>query len=251
MVVDLYRLFLGIRVGSTVVRWRYATKGSAISLTHRSFPDPMKRSKSLSIEVSYAFVKCLASSNSLFWPWLISPFLEPLVSLVLTSGFVCPGFPSLARLQGIWTNHLSITNPVLFQLCDRVACWSTLLTFILIQNHRLSSWQRKRQNLEHETPRVHTRTVCITFQLNRVKNEDCGIGTHDLLCKRQEMIQLDDRGTGNRADPYTEPNSCFSDSSDSLNSLNSLNSMKVLLHLEKTILNLNFLDVRFLAVLRL
>ena len=42
------------------------------------------------------------------------------------------------------------------------------------------------------------------------------------------MIPLDHRDRGNRADPYTEPNSCFSDSSDSLN------SMKVLLHLEKT-----------------
>ena len=48
------------------------------------------------------------------------------------------------------------------------------------------------------------------------------------------MIRLDHRDTGNRADPNTEPNSYFSDSSDSLNSLNSLNSMKVLLHLEKT-----------------
>ena len=45
------------------------------------------------------------------------------------------------------------------------------------------------------------------------------------------MIPQDHRDTGNRADPYTEPNSCFSDSSDSLNSLN---SMKVALHLEKT-----------------
>ena len=48
------------------------------------------------------------------------------------------------------------------------------------------------------------------------------------------MIPQDHRDRGNRADPYTEPNSCFSDSSDSLNSLNSLNSMKVQLHLEKT-----------------
>ena len=48
------------------------------------------------------------------------------------------------------------------------------------------------------------------------------------------MIPLDHRDISNRADPYTEPNSCFSDSSDSLNLLNSLNSMKVLLHLEKT-----------------
>ena len=48
------------------------------------------------------------------------------------------------------------------------------------------------------------------------------------------MIPLDLRARGNRADPYAEPNSCFSDSSDSLNSLNSLNSMKVPLHLEKT-----------------
>ena len=45
------------------------------------------------------------------------------------------------------------------------------------------------------------------------------------------MIPLDHRDRGNRADPYTEPNSSFSDSSDSLNSLN---SMKVPLHLEKT-----------------
>ena len=45
------------------------------------------------------------------------------------------------------------------------------------------------------------------------------------------MIPLDHWARGNRADPYTEPNSCFSDSSDSLNSLN---SMKVPLHLEKT-----------------
>ena len=48
------------------------------------------------------------------------------------------------------------------------------------------------------------------------------------------MIPLDHRDRGNRADPYTEPNLCFSDSSDSLNSLNSLNSMKVPLRLEKT-----------------
>ena len=45
------------------------------------------------------------------------------------------------------------------------------------------------------------------------------------------MIPLDHRDRGNRADPYTETNSCFSDSS---NSLNSLNSMKVPPHLEKT-----------------
>ena len=45
------------------------------------------------------------------------------------------------------------------------------------------------------------------------------------------MMPLDHRDRGNRAEPYTEPNSCFSDSSDSLNSLN---LMKVLLHLEKT-----------------
>ena len=45
------------------------------------------------------------------------------------------------------------------------------------------------------------------------------------------MIPPDHRDTGNRADLYTKPNSCFSDSSDSLNSLN---SMKVPLHLEKT-----------------
>ena len=47
------------------------------------------------------------------------------------------------------------------------------------------------------------------------------------------MIPLDHRDRGNRADPFSEPNSCFSDSSDSLNSLN---SMKVPLHLEKTLI---------------
>ena len=53
-----------------------------------------------------------------------------------------------------------------------------------------------------------------------------------ISCVRdREMIPLDHRDRGNRADLYTEPNSCFSDSSDYLNSLN---SMKVLLHLEKT-----------------
>ena len=45
------------------------------------------------------------------------------------------------------------------------------------------------------------------------------------------MIPLDHRDTDNRANPYTEPNSRFSDSSDSLNSLN---STKVPLHLQKT-----------------
>ena len=50
-----------------------------------------------------------------------------------------------------------------------------------------------------------------------------------------ETLPLSHRDTGNRADPYTEPNSCLSDFSDSLNSLNSLN---VLLHLEKTPVNL-------------
>ena len=45
------------------------------------------------------------------------------------------------------------------------------------------------------------------------------------------MILLYHRDTCNRADPYTEPSTCFSDFSDSLNSLD---SMKVLLHLEKT-----------------
>ena len=61
-----------------------------------------------------------------------------------------------------------------------------------------------------------------------------------ISCVRAEMIPLDHRDRGNRADPYTEPNSCFSDSSDSLNLLNSLNSMNLLnsmkapLHLEKT-----------------
>ena len=44
----------------------------------------------------------------------------------------------------------------------------------------------------------------------------------------------DHRDRGSTADPYTEPNSCFSDLSDSLNLLNSVNSMKVLLHLGKT-----------------
>ena len=47
------------------------------------------------------------------------------------------------------------------------------------------------------------------------------------------MIPLDHRDRGNRADPCTEPNSCFSDSSYSLNSLN---SMKVPFHLEKTLM---------------
>ena len=72
----------------------------------------------------------------------------------------------------------------------------------------------------------------VTKKFKKIKNEQCGAGTQDLLCKRQEcMIPLNHRHTDNRADPYTEPNSCFSDSSDSLNSLN---SMKVPLHLEKT-----------------
>ena len=52
------------------------------------------------------------------------------------------------------------------------------------------------------------------------------------------MMPLDDRNRANRADPYTEPNLCFSDSPDSLNSLNSLNSMKVPLHLEKILVHL-------------
>ena len=52
-----------------------------------------------------------------------------------------------------------------------------------------------------------------------------------ISCVRDRVIPLDHRDTGNRADPYTEPKSCFSDSSDSLNSLN---SVKVPLHLEKT-----------------
>ena len=42
------------------------------------------------------------------------------------------------------------------------------------------------------------------------------------------MIPLYHRDACNRADSYTEPNSCLRDFSDSLN------SMKVLLHLEKT-----------------
>ena len=49
-------------------------------------------------------------------------------------------------------------------------------------------------------------------------------------------LPLSHRATSTRADPYSEPNSCLSDFSDSLNSLN---SMKVLLHLEKTPLNLS------------
>ena len=46
-----------------------------------------------------------------------------------------------------------------------------------------------------------------------------------------EMAPLYQRDKGNKPDPKTEPNSCFSDFSDSVNSLN---SMKVLLHLGKT-----------------
>ena len=52
-----------------------------------------------------------------------------------------------------------------------------------------------------------------------------------------ETLPLSHRATGNRPDPYTEPNSCLSDFSDSLNSLN---SMKVLFHLEKTPLYLYY-----------
>ena len=68
----------------------------------------------------------------------------------------------------------------------------------------------------------------------KIKKEDYRVGTQDLLCKRQ-TVPLSHRATGNRGDPYTEPNSCLSDFSDSLNSLN---SAKVLLHLEKTPVNL-------------
>ena len=56
------------------------------------------------------------------------------------------------------------------------------------------------------------------------------------------MIPLDHRDTGSEADPYTEPNSYFSDSS---HSLNSLNSMKVLLHLEKTPMCLKELRIEY------
>ena len=55
------------------------------------------------------------------------------------------------------------------------------------------------------------------------------------------MIPQDHRDMTNRADPYTEPNSCFSESSDSLNSLN---SMKVPLHLEKTPMDVSICDGR-------
>ena len=51
------------------------------------------------------------------------------------------------------------------------------------------------------------------------------------------MIPPDHRDRSNRADPYTEPNSRFSDYSDSLHSLN---SMKVPLHLEVPPLSLKF-----------
>ena len=66
----------------------------------------------------------------------------------------------------------------------------------------------------------------------KIKKEDYRVGTQDLLCKRQRLYHS---ATGNTVDPYTEPNSCLSDFSDSLNSLN---SAKVLLHLEKTPVNL-------------
>ena len=56
------------------------------------------------------------------------------------------------------------------------------------------------------------------------------------------MIPLDHRDRGNRVDPYTEPNSCFSDSSDSLNSLNAI---KVPLHLEKTLFTSLLCSVEF------
>ena len=49
-----------------------------------------------------------------------------------------------------------------------------------------------------------------------------------------EMIPLYHRDTCNRADPYIEPNSCFSDFSDSLDLL------KVLLHLGKTPLGFTY-----------
>ena len=55
-----------------------------------------------------------------------------------------------------------------------------------------------------------------------------------ISCVRTETLPFSHRATGNRADAYTEPNSCLSDFSDSLNSLHSLNSMKGLFHLEKT-----------------
>ena len=57
-----------------------------------------------------------------------------------------------------------------------------------------------------------------------------------------ETLPLSHRATGNRADPYTEPNSCLSDFSDSLNSLILLNSMKIFLHLEKTPLSTSNYD---------
>ena len=82
---------------------------------------------------------------------------------------------------------------------------------------------------------------------NKIKKEDCRVGTQDLLCKR-ETLPLSHRTTGNKANPYTEPKSYLSDFSDSLNFLNSLNSMNVLLHLEKTPLwskNLTGLEMRF------
>ena len=66
---------------------------------------------------------------------------------------------------------------------------------------------------------------------NKIKNEQCGAGTQDLLCKRQRWYH---KTTETEVTEQILINSCFSDSSDSLNSLNSLNWIKVMLHLEKT-----------------
>ena len=48
------------------------------------------------------------------------------------------------------------------------------------------------------------------FSLNSLNSvpKKLKIGTQDLLCKRQGLSH---RATGNRADPYTEPNLCLSD----------------------------------------
>ena len=51
------------------------------------------------------------------------------------------------------------------------------------------------------------------------------VGLESMIsCVRDRDDTTRPRDTGNRAYPYTEPDSCFSDSSDSLNLLNLLNS---------------------------
>ena len=74
------------------------------------------------------------------------------------------------------------------------------------------------------------------FSDKKIKNQKGGLQGWNPgpPVQETETLPLSHRATGNRADPYSEPNSCLSDFSESLNSLNSLNLMKVLLHLEKT-----------------